>query len=393
MAKEIYVGVSSKARKVSDIYVGVNGIARRVTKGYVGVNGVAQPFYLADKGVYTNFTSSILPTTWNVLSSTSALGNSSFGIWSIESNTTYDEEDPTTYGIHLAFDGDDTTKARSSNYANDYVITITCPPGVTICPKSFSLKLYITGPDDKGNLIQGDGTTLVNMGEDFYDIDEATTKTYTYSGNQYFSKITLRLDANKNNYIRSLYNFSITSGTIRVERPTLAPTSFSTNIFPTSGWDLSADGSFATATNQYGTWRIYTPGGLDPLGDPITNVFDGDTSDTTYWNSASLGAADYGTIVIYCPEGLAINPTQLLWSIKYRGNYTYVRGITVDGTSVNLYAQEGSGSGNSAKTITVTPNTSSYFTSFSISARRYSTGVKYTTMLEFQCTSGTIKSI
>lgn len=45
MAKNIYVGVNSVARKVANAYVGINGVARKVTKGYVGVNGTAQQFY------------------------------------------------------------------------------------------------------------------------------------------------------------------------------------------------------------------------------------------------------------------------------------------------------------------------------------------------------------
>lgn len=47
MAKGVYVGVSSKARKVTDIYIGVSNKARRVTKAYIGVGGVARLFYSA----------------------------------------------------------------------------------------------------------------------------------------------------------------------------------------------------------------------------------------------------------------------------------------------------------------------------------------------------------
>lgn len=47
MATGVYVGVSGKARKISNIYVGVNGTARKVVKGYVGVNGVARKFFEA----------------------------------------------------------------------------------------------------------------------------------------------------------------------------------------------------------------------------------------------------------------------------------------------------------------------------------------------------------
>lgn len=45
MAKETYVGISNRARKVKGIYVGLNGKAREVVKGYVGVNGKARLFW------------------------------------------------------------------------------------------------------------------------------------------------------------------------------------------------------------------------------------------------------------------------------------------------------------------------------------------------------------
>ena len=41
MAKGVYIGVDSKARKVKRIYVGVNGIAKIVKKAYIGVGGKA----------------------------------------------------------------------------------------------------------------------------------------------------------------------------------------------------------------------------------------------------------------------------------------------------------------------------------------------------------------
>lgn len=45
MSKEVYIGNSSVARKVSDMYIGVNNVARKIVQGYIGVNGVARLFY------------------------------------------------------------------------------------------------------------------------------------------------------------------------------------------------------------------------------------------------------------------------------------------------------------------------------------------------------------
>ena len=45
MAKNLLVGVGSKARKVKALYVGVGGKARKVKKVYVGVGGKARLVY------------------------------------------------------------------------------------------------------------------------------------------------------------------------------------------------------------------------------------------------------------------------------------------------------------------------------------------------------------
>ena len=45
MAKKIYVGVNSAARRVKKAYVGVNGLARRIKKAYIGIGGVARPCF------------------------------------------------------------------------------------------------------------------------------------------------------------------------------------------------------------------------------------------------------------------------------------------------------------------------------------------------------------
>lgn len=63
-----YIGVSSKARNISDMYIGVNGVARKVKKAYIGVNGVAKKFYDADD---ESGGGSTTPTTYTLTYSTS----------------------------------------------------------------------------------------------------------------------------------------------------------------------------------------------------------------------------------------------------------------------------------------------------------------------------------
>lgn len=50
MAKNAYVGVDNKAKKIKNIYVGIDDKARKVKKVYIGVNGVARLCYSGDEG-------------------------------------------------------------------------------------------------------------------------------------------------------------------------------------------------------------------------------------------------------------------------------------------------------------------------------------------------------
>ena len=45
MAKALYIGIDSKARKGKKAYIGVDGVAKKVKKMYIGVNGVARLFW------------------------------------------------------------------------------------------------------------------------------------------------------------------------------------------------------------------------------------------------------------------------------------------------------------------------------------------------------------
>ena len=57
---KLYVGVSSKARKIKKLYVGVNGVARKVKKLYVGVNGIARKvFGGGELKYYTTFSNGV----------------------------------------------------------------------------------------------------------------------------------------------------------------------------------------------------------------------------------------------------------------------------------------------------------------------------------------------
>lgn len=42
MAKDTYIGVGSKAKKIKKCYVGIDGKAHRIKKVYIGVDGKAR---------------------------------------------------------------------------------------------------------------------------------------------------------------------------------------------------------------------------------------------------------------------------------------------------------------------------------------------------------------
>ena len=52
MAKAVYVGVNSKARKMKKAYIGIGGTARKVKKMYIGVGGKARLCYSAELDRY-----------------------------------------------------------------------------------------------------------------------------------------------------------------------------------------------------------------------------------------------------------------------------------------------------------------------------------------------------
>lgn len=59
MAKQVYVGVDEKARRIKKIYVGANGVAREVKAVYVGVDNKARLCWsngplTAGEGVYVS---------------------------------------------------------------------------------------------------------------------------------------------------------------------------------------------------------------------------------------------------------------------------------------------------------------------------------------------------
>ena len=49
MAKKIYVGIDSIARKAKKGYIGIDNVARKLKKAYIGVGGIARQFFSSEQ--------------------------------------------------------------------------------------------------------------------------------------------------------------------------------------------------------------------------------------------------------------------------------------------------------------------------------------------------------
>lgn len=129
MAKNIYVGVSGKARHVKALYVGVSGKARKVKKVYVGVGGKARLAYTA-----------YIPVTSITLTSSSAVNNGTKS--PIGNITCYFDVQPsnsTTRALNVSITNSDSSHATTlvSNSGNCIVFkgqtsTSTCSASIKV---------------------------------------------------------------------------------------------------------------------------------------------------------------------------------------------------------------------------------------------------------------------
>lgn len=209
MAKEMYVGVDSKARKVKKLYVGVDGKARKVKKGYIGVNGVARLFYSAETLV--PFTTCPFP------SFNSDTASNDYGTWLASSTGNYSS----TYQAHDAFDTNtSSTYWRSkelTSSSEEAAVLLTFPTGVLINPTKLTVscrkfvRCFVQGFNPETNAWE-------DIGEGTSSTSSFTTTNLTYSGSAYFSAIRaygLRYSSSYNS--PEVADLKITSGTIKLE--------------------------------------------------------------------------------------------------------------------------------------------------------------------------------
>lgn len=207
MAKGIYVGVESKARKVKKFYIGVDGKARKVKKGYIGVNGVAKLFYSAETLV--PFTACPFP------KFTDDTATNDYGTWTASSSGRYS----TSYKAYLAFDENAETYWRSKALlSNEYAYAqLNFPTGVLINPTALTVKCrqfvrcFVEGYNPESSTWERISEVPVSA-NDFVDTP------FSYTGVEYFSAIRAYGMRYSSGYdTPEVANLKITKGTIKLE--------------------------------------------------------------------------------------------------------------------------------------------------------------------------------
>ena len=130
MAKNLLVGVGSKARKVKALYVGVGGKARKVKKVYVGVGGKARlvyTSYVAVTGITLTLSDKYAnkPTITAVFTPGNATNQKV--TWRLETSSI-------EHGIRISSSNDTTcVLAHANQNVNQFtVLTATSADGVTV---------------------------------------------------------------------------------------------------------------------------------------------------------------------------------------------------------------------------------------------------------------------
>ena len=190
MAKGLYIGVSSKARKGKKAYIGVGGVARKIKKMYIGVGGKARLCWsgggaktLRDAAVYTDPSGTSTTTERKVCKSEQEIPNSftqiSYPSDLSSSNGLYIAYDyvnkrfigteGSNYGYKIFYMPDDTDTWTFRGSASSYP-----PLGIRIDPKDGNFfgsyrgygpyKVYITGSSITVRIYNGGSNYLQTEG-------------------------------------------------------------------------------------------------------------------------------------------------------------------------------------------------------------------------------------
>jgi hypothetical protein len=162
---------------------------------------------------------------------------------------------------------------------------------------------------------------------------------------------------------------------------------FNNSIVPIE-WSVSADGLSATATNEYGEWRI-NASNVEAYTYGVDRAFDGD--DGTEYHAQTSKTTH---VQLHCPNNVSIKPTEI--SIIYQlcgdsSNSNLLQGYTTEGTWVDIATIPGYDD-SSIHTNAFEVSDDTYYSAFDFYAKSY--GSYYACrVFDFKINSGTVKKI
>lgn len=167
-------------------------------------------------------------------------------------------------------------------------------------------------------------------------------------------------------------------------------TEFTACPFPTS-WTEVVEGLEYTATNDYGTWRIWS----DTCYSASSNVsyaFDNDTTVANHFSPTALASDEKSYMGIDLPSGVTINPTQIYLSATYIGSTS--ENAAIEGLNENGEWQvvtEITRRGGSSREETISISSNNFYSKFRLKMIRFTVSSSRPRIQEFQIRSGTIR--
>lgn len=162
---------------------------------------------------------------------------------------------------------------------------------------------------------------------------------------------------------------------------------FTSNPAPTT-WTDSSDYLSATATNDYGEWRVDAKY-LQSSAYRVSKAVDDENLGTSYKTSLIDSDSKYAPLTLTLPTGVSIKPTSITVKHQFVGDRCKVQGSTNGTTWVDL-ATLTKASSNIRETFDITGDT--YYLAFRLKLYRYSAAYEII-IDDFKITSGTIKTL
>lgn len=158
---------------------------------------------------------------------------------------------------------------------------------------------------------------------------------------------------------------------------------FTSSPVPTT-WNAS-DNFAATATNNYGTWKI----SATSASNPVSSAFDSDS--TTYWKSTGTTSDSLAReVILELPTNVSIKPTKIFLTHRYCGGTSYP--AKIQGYDGNEWIDLGTLTRYDFKlNQEFEISTDTYFTKFKVQTYRYNGNLSSSEIYDFKITSGTLK--